>query len=180
MISKAQYEEKKQQALVYFEKANIVLTEDEKNRIEVSDFGLGDLEHIALQLIVYVNTDRVCAKEMVLLPGQTCPEHSHVPFDNYLGKEETFRCRYGEAYLYVEGEETPVRAIKPPEAGHEYYTCFHEIRLLPGDQYTIPIGTRHWFAAGSQGAVISEFSTPSFDEKDIFTDPNIRRIPEIA
>lgn len=39
--------------------------------------------------------------------------------------------------------------------------------------------TRHWFQAGDKGAVVSEFSTKSLDEYDIFTDTRIRRIPEI-
>ena len=33
----------------------------------------------ASQILVYVNTDRVCAKELVLFPGQLCPEHRHPP-----------------------------------------------------------------------------------------------------
>jgi len=37
----------------------------------------------------------------------------------------------------------------------------------------------HWFQAGADGAVVSEFSTKSLDEFDIFTDPEIKRIPEI-
>ncbi len=180
MITKEQYEEKKRQVLSYFDKAHIALTETEKNQIEISDFGLGDIEHNGLQLITYINTDRVCCKEMVLFPGQVCPEHRHPPFDKYIGKEETFRCRYGTVYLYVEGEPTVDRAKEPPELGREYYTAFHEIKLEPGEQYTIPLNTKHWFAAGAEGTVISEFSTPSFDEKDIFTNPDIKRMPEIG
>ena len=180
MISKMQYEKKKMQALAYYEKADIILTPEEKEKIEVADFGLEDIEHIALQLVTYVNTKRVCAKEMVLLPGQTCPEHRHPPFGDYPGKEETFRCRYGMVYLYVEGTATPNPVVAPPEKGREYYTVFHEVQLAPGQQYTSPITTRHWFAAGKEGAVVSEFSTPSYDEEDDFTDPNIRRIPEIV
>ena len=34
--------------------------------------------NIPEELCVYVNTERVCAKEMVLFPYQTCPEHMHV------------------------------------------------------------------------------------------------------
>jgi len=45
---------------------------------------------------------------------------------------------------------------------------WHEIYLRPGEQYTLKEQTRHWFQAGPEGAVISEFSTPSFDEADIF------------
>lgn len=29
-----------------------------------------------------------------------------MPEKNYPGKEETFRCRYGTVYLYVDGEPT--------------------------------------------------------------------------
>jgi D-lyxose ketol-isomerase len=52
--------------------------------------------------------------------------------------------------------------------------------LQPGDQYTIPADTLHWFQAGDEGAIVSEFSSTSRDETDVFTDPRIRRIPEIV
>ena len=61
----------------------------------------------------------------------------------------------------------------------EYYTVWNEIVLQPGEQYTIPADIKHWFQAGPAGAVISEFSTPSYDEHDIFTDPRIQRMPVI-
>jgi D-lyxose ketol-isomerase len=34
--------------------------------------------------------------------------------------------------------------------------------------------------AGPEGAVVSEFSTQSTDDQDIFADPRIKRMPEIA
>jgi len=135
--------------------AGIVLTPAECEAIELTDFGLGQLEEIGLQLVVYVNTERVCAKELVLFPGQTCPEHRHPPVDGRPGKEETFRCRHGVVHLHVEGED--------------------ELVLLPGEQYTIPPDTLHWFRGGDEGAVVSEFSTQSRDEADVFTDPRIKR-----
>ena len=52
----------------------------------------------------------------------------------------------------------------------------HEIILNPGEQYTIPPNTLHWFKAGEEGAVISEFSSHSDDATDIFTDPNFKRL----
>ena len=67
----------------------------ERERIEVADFGLGRLDEIGLQIVVYVNTERVCAKELVLFPRQLCPEHRHPPVGADPGKEETFRCRTG-------------------------------------------------------------------------------------
>jgi D-lyxose ketol-isomerase len=169
----------KEKALELFEKAHIVLSDEEKENIEVADFGLNNIEVTGLQLVTYVNTDRVCSKELALLPHQTCPEHKHPKrsFDD--GKEETFRCKYGTVYLYVEGEPTENRAVNPPEEDQEYYTVFKEIILKPGQQYTIMPNTLHWFKAGSEGAVVSEFSTKSTDEEDIFTDPRIKRIPVI-
>ena len=56
----------------------------------------------------------------------------------------------------------------------------HEIELNPGEQYTIYPNTLHWFQAGPDGAVVSEFSTKSRDESDVFTDVKIDRIPKMA
>jgi D-lyxose ketol-isomerase len=137
------------------DEAGIVLTDAERAGIEVADFGLGRLDELGLQLVVYVNTDRVCAKELVLFPGQTCPEHRHPPVEGSPGKEETFRCRTGGVVLWVHGRG--------------------EILLRPGDQFTIPPDTLHWFRAGDEGAIVSEFSTRSRDETDVYTDPRIRR-----
>lgn len=171
------YEKAVKRALEYYEKAGIVLTDAEKNNIEVADFGLGDLENVGLQMIVYVNTDRVCAKEMVLTPYQTCPEHWHIPSYGKDGKEETFRCRYGEVYLYVEGEgdKDGIKAKLPPTDT----TVYKEIVLKAGEQYTLFPETKHWFQSGKDGAIISEFSTSSTDETDIFTDKRIVRIPVV-
>lgn len=164
----------------YLRKANIVLTPEEQKNIEVADFGLGDLENTGLELVVYVNTDRYCAKELVLFPRQTCPEHRHPPVNGDPGKMETFRCRWGEVYLYVEGEPTPNPKGKPPTGREKHYTVWHEIVLRPGEQYTIPPNTKHWFQAGDEGAVVSEFSSTSRDEADIFTDPEIERITKVV
>ena len=176
-MKKSDYERYVKLAIEYYEKASIVLTDDEKARIEVADLGLGIVDEVGLELLTYVNTERVCAKEMVLAPFQTCPEHKHVPSYGKPGKEETFRCRYGKVYLYVEGEgkREDVKAKIPPTP----VTVFHEIILNPGEQYTIMPETFHWFQAGAEGAVISEFSTMSTDETDVFTDERIVRAPKI-
>jgi D-lyxose ketol-isomerase len=157
-----------------------VLTPEEAAKIEVADMGLGELEATGLELVVYVNTERVCAKELVLFPGQTCPEHRHPPINGEPGKEETFRCRWGTVYLYVEGEPAENPTAKPPAGREAHYTVWHEIVLHPGEQHTIPPDTLHWFQSGAEGAVVSEFSTRSRDEYDIFTDPDIRRLPVYA
>lgn len=176
-MTRQEYEQQVQAALDYMDKAGIALTEEERRSMEVADFGMNDVRNLGLQLIVYINTERVCAKEMVLLPGQTCPEHKHVPSYSMPGKEETFRCRMGEVYLYVEGEGSAesIRAQMP----RSKVTVFHEVILHPGEQYTIYPGTLHWFQGGPEGAVVSEFSTRSTDETDMFTDERIIRQPVI-
>lgn len=172
MITKKQYEDAQAAALDYFARAGIAVTEEEKNRIEVADFGLGCLSETGLELLTYVNTERVCAKELVLMPLQTCPEHRHPPMGSMPGKEETFRCRFGTVYLYVSGDSSGNPAMQPPKG---VYTVFHEVILHPGEQYTIMPDTLHWFRSGPEGAVVSEFSTRSNDAGDIFTDPGIAR-----
>ncbi|UZD74551.1 D-lyxose/D-mannose family sugar isomerase [Bacillus siamensis] len=163
----------KQDVNAYYQKAGIVLTDDEVEDIQIMDYGLGKLEETGLQLFIYVNTDRYCSKELVLFPRQTCPEHRHPPVGGEKGKQETFRCRWGKVYLYVEGEKTENPSVLPPEEDKEYYTVWNEIVLEPGGQYTIPPDTKHWFQAGEEGAVVTEMSSPSTDDHDIFTDPRI-------
>ena len=172
-MKRSEYNGQIAKALALFDRAAIVLSDAEKAAVEVADFGKGCVDQVGLQLVVYINTERVCAKEMVLLPGQTCPEHRHVPTAGQNGKEETFRCRWGEVYLYVEGQGTPdgIAATLPPSD----VTVFHEVILRPGEQYTIYPGTLHWFQGGPEGAVVSEFSTRSTDETDRFTDASIVR-----
>ncbi len=148
--------EARERAAAMLEQAGIVLTPAERAEIEVADFGLGRLEEIGLQLVVYVNTERVCAKELVLFPHQICPEHRHPPVGGEPGQggdvplPARARCT-----LHVEGAD--------------------EIVLRPGEQYTILPDTLHWFQAGPEGAIVSEFSTQSRDELDVFSDPQIVR-----
>ena len=96
--------------------AGIKLTDDEAAHIEVADFGLNRLASEGLELVTYVNNDRYCAKELVIFPGQTCPEHRHPPVGGQPGKQETFRCRSGEVWLYVEGEPAPHIRARVPDA----------------------------------------------------------------
>ena len=154
MITRDELQEAQAYAAERLAAAGIVLSDSERAAIEVADFGLSRLREFGLLVFVYVNTDRYCAKELVLFPGQTCPEHRHPPFDGTPGKEETFRCRAGLVHLWVAGEE---------------------IVLVPGGQHTIPPNTLHSFRAGPDGAIVSEFSSASRDDLDVFTDPAVER-----
>jgi D-lyxose ketol-isomerase len=177
-MKKSEISQAQSRAAQILKESGIVLTEEEARNIEVADFGLEQLDVQGLELVTYINTDRYCAKELVLFPRQTCPEHLHPPVGEDPGKMETFRCRRGKVFLYVDGDAAAgsLKAIIP--AGSEaYYSVFHEIELHPGEQYSINPGIKHWFQAGDDGAVISEFSSTSRDEYDLFTDPRIVRTP---
>ena len=167
----------KERAAELLASAGIVFTEQEIGEMEIADFRLGEVEQQGLQLVVYVNNDRYCAKELVLLPRQTCPEHRHPPLNGKPGKRETFRCRWGTVWLYVEGSATDSMRANIPKGSETHYTVFHEIELLPGEQYTIEPDTLHWFQAGDEGAVVSEFSSTSRDAHDLFTGPRVERVP---
>lgn len=179
MLKKDDYDRLKAASAEYFKKAGIAVTEKEMQAFQVAEYDLGCVDTIGLELIEYVNTERCCAKELVLLPGQICPEHRHPPVCGEIGKEETFRCRYGTVYLYVAGEpNTDEIKAHLPEGMEQYFTSRHEIVLHPGDQYTIFPNTLHWFQSGEEGCIVSEFSTRSRDEFDIYTDPRINAAQE--
>jgi len=180
MLTREEVNHRQQQSLDLFRQAGIFITPAEKEQIEIADFGLGDFDHTGLGVLVYVNTQRVCAKELAMLPRQTCPEHRHPTVGGRLGKEETFRCRWGEVYLYLPGEASQPRHANPPAGREKTYTVWREVVLTPGDQYTLPPNTLHWFQSGDQGAVVSEFSSTSTDEADVFTDPDIQRLTRIV
>ncbi len=161
------------------DKSGIVISDGEWAQLELADFGLGNLESEGLEIILYENNDRYCAKELIMIPSQTCPEHRHPNLGDIAGKRETFRCRYGEVYLYVPGKDNRIdMKATLPEGSEAHYTVFNQVILHPGDQYTLEPDTRHWFQAGPEGAIVSEFSSTSRDEADIFTDPRIQRVAD--
>ncbi|MFW5753086.1 MAG: D-lyxose/D-mannose family sugar isomerase, partial [Planctomycetota bacterium] len=173
--------ERQAEAAAIIRKGGNHLRDDEVEAIEIADFGLDRYHEIGLAILVYVNTDRCCAKELAMTPGMVCPEHTHPPIAGELGKEETFRVRAGECFLFLPGDDSPEarqEALRHlPGDKRDTVTVFRCLHLRQGQQATLPPNTLHWFVAGPDGAVISEFSTASRDEADIFTDPAIQRVP---
>ena len=179
MVTRTEAAEARHRAAAMLWEAGIAITPGEAQAIEIADCGLGDFEHEGLQLVVYVNTDRYCAKELVLFPRQTFPQHRHPAIDDGPGKQETFRCRSGTVYLYLTGEPTRAAHCRAPKGSSQYYTVWYEFVLTPGEQYTIPPDTWHWFQAGAEGAIVSEFSSTSIDSADVFQDPRVVRAPTV-
>ncbi|RMF01787.1 MAG: D-lyxose/D-mannose family sugar isomerase [Chloroflexi bacterium] len=175
MITRAEFESAKKRAADMLANAGVVVNRHEIEQMEVADFGLSELEQSGAQIITLVDTGRIAVKLLVMLPGQTEPEHSHPKIDEYAGKEETVRCEWGELYLYGPGQPTPNPVGRPPEHRRHTYTVWHEHILHPGNQVTFEPDTPHWFQGGPEGCVFWSFSTKVTDRADRFTDPDIRR-----
>ena len=129
------------------------MTQEEIQRIEVADFGLNDLETTGLELITYVNTSRCCAKGNGFVSTSDLPEHRHPPVGDEPGKEETFRCRWGKVYLYVEGEPVKTPAATPPKA--------ERIHILSGMRLSSNQETNIYNLIQSTGSRV-ERTEPSF------------------
>lgn len=174
MISRDEYMAARNAAAEALRRTEIVVSPQEIEKIDVADFGLSNLMTEGAQIVSLVETDKVAARVIVLFPGQTEPEHWHTSVGNYSGKQETLRVISGELLVYLPGEDT-LSIGKVPVGKEEFYTARHEIRMFPTDTLTIPVGQRHWFQAGSEGAVFYTISTLAIDDKDPFTDPNVIR-----
>jgi|GEM_PF-3757846 len=81
---------------------------------------------------------------------------------------------------HVEAEPTVDPLATPSRLDRGVFTAWHEIVPHAGDQHTIYPDTLHWFQAGPEGAIVTEFSTRSTDEFDVFTDPDIRRVTVVT
>ena len=179
MITKAEQKRARERAAQMIAQSGIGITEEEKNKIDVVDFGLSHLEIEGVQVLTLVQTERISVKVLAMLPNQTEPEHWHPPVGDDPGKEETIRVVFGTVYFYVQGENTFKRGFLV-KGKQEYYSLRHEIVLRPGDQITFQPGEKHWFQARDEGAVMYSFSSVARDALDQFTDPNIVRVVKVV
>jgi D-lyxose ketol-isomerase len=179
MIRRKEYIEIQKRSVELIGKAGIIITGEEKDKIEVADFGLSDIQRVGLQILTFFETKRIAGRLLIMLPNQTEPEHWHPPVGDDPGKQEIIRAVWGELRFYLPGPDDMKVGFIP--AGHEkYYTLHHEIILNPGEQLILEPGTKHWFQAGPEGAVMYSFSTSVNDIKDIFTNPSVVRYTIIS
>ena len=174
MITREELETARRRAAECIRTAGFPFTRDEEARIEVADFGLGNLEVEGAQILTLIQTERIGVKLIVLFPHQSLPEHWHPRVGNDPGKEETVRGLSGTMLVYRAGGDTMRRGAVP--AGKErVYTVRNELPLRPGEQLSFRPGEKHWFQAGGEGAVVFSFSSVVRDALDGFTDPAVRR-----
>lgn len=179
MISRHEYVAAREEAAAMIRRAGLVVSDAEVEAMDVADFGLGNLRVEGAQILTMLNTSRVSARVLALLPRQTEPEHWHTSAGDDPGKEETVRVVAGTVYFYIPGVEN-IRFGSIPQHKEFCYTVRHEVVLRPGDQITLEPGTRHWFQAGEDGAVMFSFASNARDAQDPFTDPNVVRATQIS
>ncbi len=108
---------------------------------------------------------------------------SSEPVFHFEGKSETFKMIYGDAVLFSDDAvvlSSPVDTNVIPdrfnsELDRVQVTTSRKVYLAPGSEVLLPKHAKHSVLAGAEGAVYLEFSTPSLDEADVFTDERVIR-----
>lgn len=105
------------------------------------------------------------------------------PVFHFEGKSETFKMIFGDAVLFSDDAvvlSSPVDTNLIPdrfnsELDRVQVTTSRKVYLAPGSEVLLPKHVKHSVLAGAEGAVYLEFSTPSLDEADVFTDERVIR-----
>lgn len=174
MLSLKEQRDIRKNAMKYFDKAGIVLSEKEKaKKLKIFDYNTGDFYKMGMVIVTFINTKRYCGKYVLFFPGQCCGEHWHPNIGGKKGKEETLRVLYGQAYAYGDGTPTKKIKAKIPEGKEGNFSSKHEVILNPGDQYTVGLNEKHWWQASPMGFIALEVSSTSRDKYDLYTGENL-------
>lgn len=152
------------------------LTPSEWRDFALNDFGLGQFHVEGFSFVDLLRSPRLRITLLVLLPGQSLPEHRHPSYEGEPGKEETLRVLFGEARVCTPGEPNNP-ALRIPLGKEALYTARHEILLRRGEQFRIAPGVVHWFQGGTEGCVTLAFQNRVDETRNIFTDPSSTGCP---
>jgi D-lyxose ketol-isomerase len=179
VITREEYDRARGAARQLILKSGIAVRDEELAKLDVVDFGLGEIDKSGLQVMPIAETPALGVRLVALLPGQTCPQHRHPPLGDHPGKEETWRVAWGKLYVNMPGEPTREPQARPPAHRAAAFTVRSETVLQAGDQLTSAPNTWHWFQAGPEGAVVWLFCSRFTDAEDEFTDPDVRRMDPV-
>jgi D-lyxose ketol-isomerase len=145
-----------------------------KAGIWMTDFSLGDFEHVGMAGIFWVN-DSVhgyFGHEIYLLPGQMIPEHFHVA-SSFPAKYESWRVTHGSCYNFGIGEPTPNPPLLPVSQ-KEYITSLNFVRQEVDEVVSLKkVESPHFLFAGDNGAIVAEYATYHDGAGLRFTNPKI-------
>ncbi len=155
-----------------FEHYGIPFTPFLKANFWVTDFGLGDFEHVGMGGVFWINNPdhRYFGHEIYLLPSQMIVEHYHVE-SAFPAKHESWQVRCGSVYNFGIGEPTP-NPPALPESQKEYITVANYHVMNTGDLSALKESeSRHFLMAGEQGAIVTEYGTYHDNDGLRFTNP---------
>lgn len=143
-------------------KSGMEYTEKIDQNLWLSDFGLGDYEHVGLASVTWVNDSEYgyFAMTMYLLPNQMIPEHIHRPIvdtPERAAKHESWRIIKGKVYNFSEIGDTisdiphiPKSFGKIVSKNYIQMKQDETARLKQSETY-------HFMKAGKDGAIVDEY-----------------------
>jgi D-lyxose ketol-isomerase len=143
-----------------------------------SDFAQNDFVNVGMAGIFWINdkVNRYFAHEIFLLPGQMIVEHKHNVSVEGPAKMEAWHVRHGQIHTFGEGEPTRNLPCRLPESqlkadGITVRTC---LTLNEGETASLNrLLARHFMIAGPEGAIVTEYGTPHYDDALEFTNTSV-------
>ena len=143
-----------------------------------SDFAQNDFANVGMAGIFWVNNKEhgYFAHEIYLLPGQMIVEHRHNVVAEGPAKMESWHVRHGLVHTFGEGEPTQDLPCRLPESqlrarGITARRCYtlHEGEIGTLNRIIAP----HFMIAGPEGAIVTEYGTPHYDDALEFTNKTV-------
>ena len=143
-----------------------------------SDFAQHDFVNVGMGGIFWINNTQhgYFGHEIFLLPGQMIVEHRHNVSKDGPAKMESWHVRHGFVHTFGEGEPTRDLPCRLPESqlAAGGITVRHCYTLRAGEVGTLNrITARHFMIAGPEGAIVTEYGTPHYDDALEFTNKTV-------
>ena len=150
-----------------------------RDRIWISDYGLGNFLKVGLACVGFVNhvagEFSYMLQDLFLLPNQMLPEHWHVVPETpgCAQKDEGWAIRWGRSYVVGEGDPNlPSEVVVPKSHWNGKVTVEHCVVAEPGDFVPLTrVGSRHWQLAGKEGVILTEVANAHDNASVRHSDP---------
>lgn len=143
-----------------------------------SDFAQDDFLNVGMGGVFWINDTehKYFAHEIFLLPGQMIVEHRHKKVPEGAAKMETWHVRHGMVYNFSNDEPTENLPVKLPESQLKVdgITALHCKPLRQGEMGSLNcLEAPHFMMAGPEGAIVSEYASPHYDDALEFTNKTV-------
>ncbi len=143
-----------------------------------SDFAQNDFVNVGMAGIFWINdkVNRYFAHEIFLLPGQMIVEHKHNVSVEGPAKMESWHVRHGQIHTFGEGEPTRNLPCRLPQSQLKVDAITVRACLTLNEGETASLNrllARHFMIAGPEGAIVTEYGTPHYDDALEFTNKSV-------